>query len=462
MARVSTRALSDGIGSLAQAIIGGQNTFGQAAEQGAIGQSKIAQAIASIKASDASARLHGAQADDVQAGLEMQKPENVRRNAMTANGIPLDEEDAVTSFIQSGNLGGKYKAPADGVGPFLPEPEWKGKLGGISRAISNTQTALTLGDKNSENVAKANQMGVNADLEEQIRAGKLNPITVALSKMAMKGDNPYDFKEFGVGNNYTGTVDDSTGPAKRFGDLRVAETGKNVQQAGAAKANAAESYAGVKLKNAQTAKANQDVELGSKGTIQQTDQGMMLVDTRSGTARPVMGVDGKPLQGKAGNLTEGERKAATLLTRLRGSQDQLLDVLGQTPGAAKPSSAAEFVRSIPVIGGNTPANMITPEARQRVESAQLDILDAALTLGTGAAYTKEQLVGYAKSYFPQIGDGPKTIADKKVRLANVIRAAEIAAGKAEPLAPKAKSGGASGEWGGQNPTTPSGATVSNW
>jgi hypothetical protein len=81
------------------------------------------------------------------------------------------------------------------------------------------------------------------------------------------------------------------------------------------------------------------------------------------------------------------------------------------------------------------ANTLTPEARQRVESAQLDILDAALTLGTGAAYTKDQLEGYRSAYFPQIGDGPKQVEDKKARLENIISAAKIAAGKGAALVP---------------------------
>ena len=124
--------------------------------------------------------------------------------------------------------------------------------------------------------------------------------------------------------------------------------------------------------------------------------------------------------------TEGERKAATLLGRLRFSQDQLKTATTESPDAASPSALGSIAGSLnPVLG-----TLATPEARQRVEAAQLDILDAALTLGTGAAYTKEQLEGYRKSYFPQYGDKQKTIEDKKARLDNVIKQAEIAAGRA--------------------------------
>lgn len=129
--------------------------------------------------------------------------------------------------------------------------------------------------------------------------------------------------------------------------------------------------------------------------------------------------------------TEGERKAATLLQRLNFSLGQLQEAVKQSPGAASPMVAPEILRRLPLVG-DAAANAATPAERQRVESAQLDILDAALTLGTGAAYTREQLEGYRRSYFPQIGDSPAAIRDKAARLQNVIEAAKIAAGRAAP------------------------------
>jgi len=151
-----------------------------------------------------------------------------------------------------------------------------------------------------------------------------------------------------------------------------------------------------------------------------------VTDGRAGPATPLVGA--KPSNAQA---TEGERKAATLLQRLQFSQSQLTQALEDNPNASKPGVFASAVAKL-----STPlANTLTPETRQRVEAAQLDMLDAALTLGTGAAYTKEQLEGYRQSYFPQIGDGPKQILDKQARLNNVIAAAKIASGRAEKLVP---------------------------
>ncbi|HTH10112.1 MAG TPA: hypothetical protein VMA55_11130, partial [Acidovorax sp.] len=143
-------------------------------------------------------------------------------------------------------------------------------------------------------------------------------------------------------------------------------------------------------------------------------------------------LEGLPASSKGGNASEGERKAATLLRRMEGSLSQLQGALRDDPSAAKPGFWAEAARNAPLGGGDTAANMLTPEARQRVEAAQLDILDAALTLGTGAAYTKEQLQGYRRSFFPQMFDGPTQVKEKQDRLNNVLEAARIAAGRAAP------------------------------
>lgn len=151
---------------------------------------------------------------------------------------------------------------------------------------------------------------------------------------------------------------------------------------------------------------------------------------RDGSLEPIPGGPADPKNSKnASNVTEGERKAGTLLTRLRGSQAQLADVTSKNPSAASPSFIGQTLSGM---GMETAGNLLTSSDRQRVNAAQLDLLDAALTLGTGAAYTKEQLQGYQKSFFPQIGDSPETIRDKEERLKNVIASAEIAAGRVEP------------------------------
>ena len=134
---------------------------------------------------------------------------------------------------------------------------------------------------------------------------------------------------------------------------------------------------------------------------------------------------------KAGEkLTEGERTAGFLSTRLNNSLNQLKTVTGEKPSAASPNIKAEAVRFF--TRSDYLKNLTNPEARQQVEAAQYDILDSALTLGTGAAYTREQLESYRQSYFPQLGDKPKTVEDKAKRLEGLLDAAYQKAGRAAP------------------------------
>jgi hypothetical protein len=122
---------------------------------------------------------------------------------------------------------------------------------------------------------------------------------------------------------------------------------------------------------------------------------------------------------------ESENTAAFLATRLAGG----LAKLKQVKGGDSPSLGAEMVRGV---FGDTAANYVTGDDRQRVEAAQSDMLDAALTLGTGAAYNAEQLIGYRKAYFPQLGDSESTITDKRERLSLLLGAARLKAGAASP------------------------------
>lgn len=154
----------------------------------------------------------------------------------------------------------------------------------------------------------------------------------------------------------------------------------------------------------------------------------MPTSARPGQPAPMprpTGVTPAAPAGQGGQATEDERRSAGLAVRMEAALRRVNEVTAENPGAARPGV---IERGVGMISEDV-ANSIRPEARQRVDTAQLDALDAALTLATGAAYTREQLQGLAKSYFPQIGDDPKTIEDKKQRLAEVIQTARIRAGR---------------------------------
>lgn len=128
--------------------------------------------------------------------------------------------------------------------------------------------------------------------------------------------------------------------------------------------------------------------------------------------------------------SEGERKAGFLANRIKFGLQQMADVIGAKPPAASPEVLPTLVKFI--TQSDFLSNKLTSSERQQIEAAQLDILDSALTLGTGAAYTREQLEGYRKSYFPQLGDSPQTIAGKQARLENLLESSYVTAGRAAP------------------------------
>jgi len=112
--------------------------------------------------------------------------------------------------------------------------------------------------------------------------------------------------------------------------------------------------------------------------------------------------------------SESERKAGTMVNILDKNLQQMQTALGVDPTAVKPNVPASVVEAI--TGPNLLSRTMKPAQRQVIEDSQLDILDAALTLRTGAAYTREQLTGMRDTYFPKLGDKPAAIQAKKQRL----------------------------------------------
>lgn len=138
------------------------------------------------------------------------------------------------------------------------------------------------------------------------------------------------------------------------------------------------------------------------------------------------GIGGKP--------TEAQQKASTLVTRIAGGFQDIENVLSKSPEAQAPG-IVETMR-----GGLSPVGIMAPvtrkiagEERRMVYDAQLDVLDALLTLGTGAAYSPQQLEAQMGAYFPQYGDTQKEADAKNNRMRRMIEAAKVNAG---PLAPK--------------------------
>lgn len=163
-----------------------------------------------------------------------------------------------------------------------------------------------------------------------------------------------------------------------------------------------------------------------------TDAAEILAKDPDAMSKIETGVLAKARAGASSlNLPSGEeRKAGFLANRVKFNLDLMSDIIKKNPPAASPEAIPSVVRYLS--GSEFLSNKLTTTDRQRIEAAQRDVLDAALTLGTGAAYTKEQLEGYRLSYFPQLSDDAATVKDKQARLQNLLESSYITAGRAAP------------------------------
>ncbi len=148
-----------------------------------------------------------------------------------------------------------------------------------------------------------------------------------------------------------------------------------------------------------------------------------------GSLQAIPGGPADPSIGKTqATPTEGERKSAALGTRLDAALQSLQSLEQKDPGVSRPG----VLEKLSGVVGEAPANYVRSSNRQQADAAQLDALDAALTLATGAAYTKEQLQNLRKAYFPQLGDSDETAKAKQQTFETIVKTARISAGRAAP------------------------------
>jgi hypothetical protein len=150
----------------------------------------------------------------------------------------------------------------------------------------------------------------------------------------------------------------------------------------------------------QLAQAGLEVKENQDGTY-------VVVHKATGQATPIMGSDGKPLQGNSQG-SEVERVAAGYATRMTAAE-QILG--GLTTKVQRPGAAEAAAGEVPLIG-NVIANELRGDERQRALQAQQDWVRAKLRKESGAVIGPKEMEDEIKTYFPQIGDKAPVIAQK--------------------------------------------------
>lgn len=234
------QSLSNGIGSAIQAYMMGDQIKQQAADEAMDAQAKRDLVGAQSRSALAQAGKYDAEAGQIgDQRTRASFPELVKAAAFQF-GVPTDATPDLEHVLNTGTLPSQYQPPIDGRGPVMPAPDFLApeNLARIRQMVGGTNQALAVGDKSVKSIADAAEVYRNMGLEDRALTGQVSPLVLAQTKYAMSGKAPFDFNEYGTGNNLTGTMDASNPAAQRFGLLRQSEIGENNAQAGKYRAEA--------------------------------------------------------------------------------------------------------------------------------------------------------------------------------------------------------------------------------
>jgi hypothetical protein len=130
---------------------------------------------------------------------------------------------------------------------------------------------------------------------------------------------------------------------------------------------------------------------------------VLVQQDKQGNIKPVTGYT--PKQGASKPLTDSQSKALLFGSRMQESGAILDQLAGEGRTTSIPGSRAPVVGSaITALGG---------EKNQKLEQAKRDFINATLRRESGAVIADSEFDNAEKQYFPQIGDAPAVIAQKK-------------------------------------------------
>jgi hypothetical protein len=142
----------------------------------------------------------------------------------------------------------------------------------------------------------------------------------------------------------------------------------------------------------------------------------------SGGVAPAPAADNKP-------PTEGQGKAVLFGSRML-SAHQTLDQLAQQ-GVTQPSMTVRAARAVPLVGnlaGMAANAAVASPQQQQVEQAQRDFINAVLRRESGAVIADSEFTNAAQQYFPQPGDSPSVMEQKRRNREIAIQGIAVEAG----------------------------------
>ena len=205
-------------------------------------------------------------------------------------------------------------------------------------------------------------------------------------------------------------------------------------------------------KIAEFPKAHQPVA----GQVLETENGPMLINTRTGSAQPIM-AGGQPLAGGK-PLTESQGNATAFGMRMKESNGLLnnLEDKGVTNTGIARSTIGGIVGMTPFVGEKMqqgvqsgmnllPGALGGPSAeQQQVDAARKNFITAVLRKESGAAISPSEFYTESQKYFPQPGDSDAVIKQKRHARDTAIKAMEIQAGPGKRQIEQIDTGNTSG------------------
>lgn len=444
---------TSGLGQALGALMLGDRAQQQGFDTETTAQSKLAQTLAMVQQAQAAARLHDAQA--LETGAKTAKTQ-AEADVLGRRQALADEVIAASSGVDVPTLTAWRQKQRTGVAPQVPmgPPAEDGSMGqgsaqfGPATSSRIAQQLVRLApvlnnaqDLNPEQYAKGANVYRTMDLGDQVLNGGRTAADVGRAQAAVEAKPLYHAGENGA------VLDLFGGGLNESGGLAQGGIALKKEQAGAQRANAAQSYAAADHSRAGAAKTRAEMELGQKGTYDPT-RGIM-VDPRTSQARDVIGSDGKPIGARDKDLNGEQANALTFASRMQAAH-QTLDGLSKE-GVTQPSLTKRAADAVPVIGPalGMAANRLASEKQQQVEQAQRDFINAVLRRESGAAISMGEFANAAQQYFPQPNDRPAVIEQKRLARQRVIDGmlqAVPASRRPAATRPAAGAGGGGGSW----------------
>lgn len=406
MAGPSISAATPGLSRLAQALAGGGSAYQRGYDDEVTAQTKIAQALASIRSNDASAAFHNAKAGQTQAEQRVLegRPDLFEEQVAAASGSDVPLVRAIREKLRTGQapqvpMGPETVDGQMGVGSQQFDPQTANKITG---ALQQFLPMLTnTGDLKPDDMAKAAQLFRESDLSDRIIAGNLDRNRVGGAQAAVSGKDLFNSDANGaVLDRFTGALDTANPMAQSTIQVKK-------EQAGAQRASAANSYASAGEHRARTGEIQTGMSGGGKAPTGYRWNGGALEPIPGGPADPA--TKGAKL---AKPPTEGQAKALMFGARMAVADETLGDLEKQ--GNRLPNVVKQGAEKVPLIGSalGMGANFFTTDGQQQVEQAQRDFINAVLRRESGAAIAESEFANAQRQYFAQPGDSPAVLRQK--------------------------------------------------